>query len=557
MKYGIIIPNYNHGDKLEVLFDALMRFDLPCILIDDGSDSATKRAIDRACDRYDFIDLITLSENRGKGAAMIVGFHRAQAQGWSHAVQVDADMQHEIADIGRLLQESRNHPRSLISGLPIYDERIPKSRLYGRKITNFWVMIETWNKQLPESMCGFRVYPLVMLNKIRLDKIGRRMDFDIEILVRLFWQGVGVRYIPTPVYYPSDGKSNFRFFSDNVRISLMHTRLVLKSLVTMPRHALLLRKKTKKHNAHQHWSTTKEKGGYFLLRLSFGLYRCLGRRLSTLLLLPVIAYYCCFAKTARKASLDYRKRLRLFCRQQGVNEAKLTRFRHFYAFFQVMLDKLSLWQNGIDYDRVDFSEKSLLTRLIKEKRGAVLLTAHLGNMEVLRVLGQRNPELKINVLVFSEHAQKFNRLLNRLNPQASLNLIETRTFDMAMAISLKSCVDQGEFVIIAADRTSTRQPERVINANFLSDQAPFPLGAFMLAYVLEVSVYFMICVKTDKKRFRVIMEEIEVKRNSESGKAKRMLKLQQMCDQYSQKLACYCRKYPAQWFNFFDFWHHK
>ncbi|VTN12381.1 Uncharacterised protein [Raoultella terrigena] len=88
---------------------------------------------------------------------MIRGLQAAAEAGYSHAVQVDADGQHAIEDIPQLLELARRHPAALISGQPIYDDSIPRSRLYGRWITHVWVWIETLSLQLKDSMCGFRV----------------------------------------------------------------------------------------------------------------------------------------------------------------------------------------------------------------------------------------------------------------------------------------------------------------------------------------------------------------------------------------------------------------
>jgi polyprenyl-phospho-N-acetylgalactosaminyl synthase len=85
-------------------------------------------------------------------------------------------------------------------------------------------------------MCGLRVYPLAkVLPVIESEHPGRRMDFDIEILVRLHWTGVEMRWLPTRVGYPRDGISHFRLVRDNGLITLMHTQLFLGMLLRAPR----------------------------------------------------------------------------------------------------------------------------------------------------------------------------------------------------------------------------------------------------------------------------------------------------------------------------------
>ena len=126
----------------------------------------------------------------------------------------------------------------------MYDASVPKGRLYGRYITHVWVWINTLSFEIRDSMCGFRVDPLKVTVAV-LDgaNIGRRMDFDIEVLVRLVWRGLRLVNLPTRVTYPLDGISHFKALRDNVLISRMHARLFFGMLVRSP--LLLLRKVTR------------------------------------------------------------------------------------------------------------------------------------------------------------------------------------------------------------------------------------------------------------------------------------------------------------------------
>jgi hypothetical protein len=123
----------------------------------------------------------------------------------------------------------------IVSGLPEFGPDVPRSRLHGRRITHFWTCVETLSTDIRDAMCGFRVYPVAEFTSVcESARIPRRMEFDVEVLVRAFWRGIGIRYIPTEVRYPSDGVSHFHLIRDNVRISLMHTRLCFGALVRLP-----------------------------------------------------------------------------------------------------------------------------------------------------------------------------------------------------------------------------------------------------------------------------------------------------------------------------------
>jgi hypothetical protein len=130
----------------------------------------------------------------------------------------------------------------VICGRPLFGAETPRARLYGRAITRFWTRIHTLSADIPDPMCGFRIYPLApVLALMRESRLADRMDFDIEILVRLNWRGVPMRWIDTVVRYPPGGSSGFRMGLDNLLITLVHTRLFFGMLLRLP--ALVARRR--------------------------------------------------------------------------------------------------------------------------------------------------------------------------------------------------------------------------------------------------------------------------------------------------------------------------
>lgn len=236
-----VIPIYNHHETIAATVAALLPHQLPIIIADDGSDTATKQQLSRLTRQSHLITVITLPENAGKGAAVSAALRHAHTLGLSHALQIDADGQHDTKDIPAFWHLSAQQPDALISGMPRYDNSMPLGRRIGRHITHFWVHIETLSGDIKDSMLGLRVYPVAttvaLLDTLRL---GQRMDFDIEIMVRLYWQNVPVKFIPTKVIYPQGGRSHFNLLKDNWLITKMHTRLFFGMLRRAP--ALLRRK---------------------------------------------------------------------------------------------------------------------------------------------------------------------------------------------------------------------------------------------------------------------------------------------------------------------------
>jgi glycosyltransferase involved in cell wall biosynthesis len=238
----VVVPVYNHEHAIGAVLDGLLRHDLPCILVDDGSSAACAAVLDALVRRHEGRAVLErLPHNQGKGAAVLAGFRRAAQLGYTHVLQIDADGQHETGDVPKFLALAAAHPQALVVGHPVYDESVPKARLYGRYATHIWVWISTLSLEIKDSMCGFRVYPVAPVNALAArHALGVRMNFDTDILVRLFWDGLRVINVATPVSYPADGVSHFRIWRDNVLISRMHTVLFFGMLVRIP--ALLARK---------------------------------------------------------------------------------------------------------------------------------------------------------------------------------------------------------------------------------------------------------------------------------------------------------------------------
>jgi len=236
IKPCIVVPVFDHEGAIAGTVAGLKRFGLPCFLVDDGSGAACARVLDEiAAQESAWITLLRHGKNKGKGAAVATGIAAAHAAGFTHAVQVDSDGQHDLDDLPKLLALAASNPRALVTGIPVYDASVPKSRLYGRYVTHVWVWINTLSLEIRDSMCGFRVYPVAEFLAVwNGTYVSHRMAFDSEIMVRLYWRGMPVLQQPTRVTYPADGVSHFDLFWDNVRITFATARLAVGMILRLP-----------------------------------------------------------------------------------------------------------------------------------------------------------------------------------------------------------------------------------------------------------------------------------------------------------------------------------
>ncbi|MDM2942867.1 glycosyltransferase family 2 protein [Citrobacter sp. Cm038] len=546
----VLIPCYNHGAMMSRVLARLQPFDLPCIVVDDGSDDATRDELARLAAENSNLTLIRLPVNAGKGAAVLRGMQAAADAEFSHAVQVDADGQHDIEDIPRLLALAKEHPTALISGQPIYDGSIPRSRLYGRWVTHVWVWIETLSLQLKDSMCGFRVYPVApTLQLAQRVTLGKRMDFDTEVMVRLYWQGNTSYFIPTRVTYPLDGLSHFDALKDNLRISRMHTRLFFGMLPRIP--SLLLRRSS------THWAHQQEVKGLWGMRLMVLVWRFLGRKVFSLMLYPVVGVYWLTASAARKASQSWISRVRaqLTARQMAV-PSNLTSYQHFLRFGDAMLDKIASWRGELHFGRdVVFAPGAEEALNVSDPRGKLLLASHLGDVEACRALAQLQGSKTINALVFSENAQRFRQIMEEMAPQAGLNLLPVNDIGPDTAILLKEKLERGEWIAIVGDRIAVNTQRggewRVCWSRFMGQAAPFPQGPFILASILRCPVDLIFALRQQNK-LRIHCEPFADPLLL--PRASRQHALQNAIDRYAERLEHYALQSPLDWFNFFDFW---
>ena len=233
----ILIPVYNHEEAIGPTLNAVLEHGYPVLLVDDGSSLNCQLVLKELAETFSSsVSLLRLDRNGGKGAAVKAGFRDLKGKGYTHAIQIDADGQHDLNDLAGFVEAGRNNPESLVTGYPKYDKSVPKLRYYSRYLTHVWVWVNTLSFKIKDTMCGFRVYPLTgIVNLVDQENCGDRMDFDPEIIVRWYWRGGEVINLPTQVRYPLDGISHFDLWRDNYLISVMHTRLFFGMLKRLPR----------------------------------------------------------------------------------------------------------------------------------------------------------------------------------------------------------------------------------------------------------------------------------------------------------------------------------
>jgi predicted LPLAT superfamily acyltransferase len=301
------------------------------------------------------------------------------------------------------------------------------------------------------------------------------------------------------------------------------------------------------------WARISERGSVLGIRIVAACLRLLGERAARLMLYPVVGYFLVTSPAACRASDEYFTRLRRFA-GEGARLPPAgwgTRFRHLLAFAECALHKLAAWTGRIDPAKVRFPNRAELDSLLSAGKGALLIGAHLGNLEMSRALATGERLATINAVVYSDHGPGFFGALAEANPDFGMNLVHVAQVGPATCISLKDKVDRGELLVIVGDRTPPAENGRVCRVNFLGAPAAFAQGPFILAALLECPVYLFFCLKEEDGyciHLEPFAERIVLPR------AERARRLEELAQRYARRLEAYCLRAPYQWFNFYSYW---
>jgi len=532
-----LIPLFNHGETVAGVAAALREHLDRVLVVDDGS---TDGGADRLPADDPGLVVVRLPVNRGKGAAVKEGLLLARSQGYTHVLQVDADAQHDPADIPRFLEAGRREPGTLWTGERVFDADAPGRSRFGRRFGMFWWRVETGNRTLTDTQCGYRLYPLDGLPP--LEVLGDRMDFDVEVLVRSLWLGTPVRGIPTRVRYgpPESRRSHFRPFRDNLRMTGMHARLCLARWTGRTRPP---------DPAVPRWLRAREAGSRMGIRIVLALGRLAGYRAARALTMAVATWYALWAPGARKALAEFHRRA------LGRASFGLAR-RTFCSFAESILDRafVAMGRSGLFRLTVEAPEGLLDPEA--PPQGHLVLGAHLGTLEMARAFAVTE-RVSFSMWMHAAPSARLYQELQRLDPRFHEALIPMGSGAEAVEalLTVRDRIAAGHYVGVLADRVWATGPR--ISLPFLGRPRDFPLGPFKAAVALEVPVLLAFLVKTGPRDYRLVLRRLEASGEGAAapgGPGDRSSRTRALALQYVRGLEEAARRFPTQWYHFFPFW---
>ena len=311
-----------------------------------------------------------------------------------------------------------------------------------------------------------------------------------------------------------------------------------------------------------HWADEKEAiKTNRPLKLVLLLLKLLPAWLARSAIYPVSFFYYLFSSRARNESYRFQKQL--YDYTKGESPKKIRAYRQILSFALCIMEKMQGWLGQIKYKSVEIQNDdiSLLLNQLKEKKGAMLIASHHGNMELMRSLSGYCSELvgfDVPIVVIMElgTSEQFVKTLNEINCESAQNIINAADVGPDTICYLMEEIEKGALVIIAGDRTSAHSRDKVIVQDFLGKPAPFPYGAFLIPFLLKCPVYYMFGLRSKTSVFnpkqRLYLEKSLIE--TDCSRAEREEKIKALCGEFGSKLEKYSIMYPYQWYNFYNFW---
>ena len=263
----------------------------------------------------------------------------------------------------------------------------------------------------------------------------------------------------------------------------------------------------------------------------------------------VVWFYYIFSKNERENIAAFRRNLSVFAGTQTLKGTSV--FSHFEAFGGAICDKFRVWKGKIKDSELEIIDlERIKSELIGAKKGQILLTAHLGNVEICKALGVRVDGFRMVILVYDKNSREFNEVLKRISQNdGSVRMMLVNELDVAAMLELKNIVESGEHIGIMGDRTPLGG-DKAARVKFLGKEASFNYGPYLIAGILGVKISSLWCQKIGGKfRIELVPLASAVKLGRDRAAAVR-----EYLQIYVRELENRCKQTPAQWFNFFDFW---
>ena len=290
------------------------------------------------------------------------------------------------------------------------------------------------------------------------------------------------------------------------------------------------------------------------MRFTVACYRLAGRPVALALIHAIVAYFFATDRAGRRASLAYLRRVsatRAGGLALGRRPGPIASFLHYREFALSIADRIELWLGRADRFRFDSQGSEICDRFAAEGRGYLVLGSHLGSFDALRLLASRQQRC-VNVLMFTKHAQRINRLFRELSPESEARVIRVTPDSVRAIFEIRARLRRGELIAVLGDRLEPGDRGRAALAPLLGDTVALPQAPFLIAGLLGCPVVFMTALRRKAREYEVHVELLAER--VELPRREREKRVSELAAAYAGRLEHYCMRAPYQWFNFYDYW---
>ncbi len=293
-----------------------------------------------------------------------------------------------------------------------------------------------------------------------------------------------------------------------------------------------------------HWSEHREGGGRFALWLIRTIGLTFGRASARLLLYPITLYFFLRRPVERRASYTYLQRV------LGKPASAWMVMRHIHSFAATILDRIYLLTENLRRFDIKVYGLDELHEQMRPDRGMLLLGAHVGSFEVLRVMSLQRPDVTVRVVLNTRQTPAMTELLHALNPAIANNVIDASRPGHEVVFALHDAMQAGHLATLLGDRA--RPNEATVEVEFLGSPANFPVAPFLIASMLKVPIVLCLGLYRGDRSYDLIFETLA--EQLDLPRRGREAELRAFVQRYAERLEYHVRAHPYNWFNFYDFW---
>ena len=266
--------------------------------------------------------------------------------------------------------------------------------------------------------------------------------------------------------------------------------------------------------------------------------RNFGLRFAYFVLYFVAFYFFFFSFKGTKAIFYY------FHRRLGYSKFKsiFKVYRNYCVFGQTVIDKVAISSGLRNKFTYEFDGVEILKHLLRNKKGGILISAHVGNFEIAEFFFNEIDDLsQINLVTTDNEHGAIKEYIESVSSKSKLNLILIKG-DLSHIFEINNALNNNELICFTGDRYF--EGSKTLSEKLLGKEAKFPAGTFLLSSKLKVPVVFVYVMKESAKHYHLYTREANIK----------ITNAQNLLKSYTESIAWVLKKYPYQWFNYFDFW---